>query len=114
MISLILLLLSAPLSSAQDWKIELQLPKLLKPATDTLCRVKLADAKGAPVEGAQVELVLTMVDMDHGETKVAAKPVKAGLHEGKVRFLMSGEWNIEVRVRKAAQTAAKNFRYKVQ
>lgn len=72
---------------------------------DAPFEVRIVDAKGAPVKGAEVEVVLTMVDMDHGEFKTAFKESKAGVYEGKPKFIMVGDWNVEVRAKKGTQTA---------
>lgn len=88
-----------------DWKISLDPKGTLKAQTPVPVQVSIKDGKGAPVSGANVEMVLTMVEMDHGETKVPAKQVKAGVYEGKPNFMMDGKWNIEVRAKKGAASA---------
>jgi nitrogen fixation protein FixH len=88
-----------------DWKISLEPKGTLKAQTPVPVQVTIKDAKGAPVSGATVEMVLTMVEMDHGETKVPAKQVKAGVYEGKPNFMMDGKWNIEVRAKKGDVSA---------
>ncbi len=67
--------------------------------------VTIDDAAGKPVSGADVEVVLTMVDMDHGETKFAAAQLKPGVYQAKPKFMMEGKWNIEVRARKGTASA---------
>lgn len=88
-----------------DWKIALEPKADLKAGPPVPFEVTVKDAKGAPVAGAEVELVLTMVDMDHGETKVPARPLKAGVYEAKPKFMMDGKWNIEVRAKKGPDSA---------
>lgn len=96
-----LIALSAGLMAGADagWTIALEPKGQLSAAKQTPVHVTIRDAKG-PVSGAQVELVLTMVDMDHGETKVAARQVKPGVYEARPKFMMEGKWNIEVRAGK--------------
>jgi nitrogen fixation protein FixH len=72
------------------------------------------DAKGQPVAGAEVETILTMVEMDHGEFKEAAKQVKPGVYESKQKFIMVGAWQIEVKAKKGANSASQKFRYEVK
>lgn len=88
-----------------DWKISLESKGTLKAQTPVPVQVNIKDAKGAPVSGATVEMVLTMVEMDHGETKVPAKQVRPGVYEGKPNFMMDGKWNIEVRAKRGTASA---------
>jgi nitrogen fixation protein FixH len=81
---------------------------------DTLLTVKVSDAKGKPVDGAKVETVISMVEMDHGEFRAAAAAVKAGEYQAQQKFFMVGTWQIEVRVKKGEQTASQKFRYEVK
>jgi nitrogen fixation protein FixH len=98
------MMLGATLLLAQDsgWKIALEPQGDLSAAKPVPVHVNIKDAKGAAVSGAHVELVLTMVDMDHGETKVAAKQVKPGVYEARPKFMMEGKWNVEVRAKKGS------------
>lgn len=88
-----------------DWKISVEPKGALKAQAPVPVQVSIKDAKGAPVSGATVEMVLTMVEMDHGETKVPAKQVKPGVYEGKPSFMMDGKWNIEVRAKKGSASS---------
>jgi len=97
-----------------NWKIQYELPTKVLANYDTPLTVKVSDAKGKPVDGAEVETVLTMVDMDHGEFKEAAKAEKPGIYKANQKFIMVGDWQIEVRVKKGAQTASQKFRYEVK
>lgn len=92
--------------SQADWKIALRQPKGgLKTESSGPVEVTITDAKNAPVADAQAELVLTMVEMDHGETKVPARQLKSGVYEAKPKFMMDGKWNIEVRAKKGSASA---------
>ncbi|MFN3326327.1 MAG: FixH family protein [Bryobacteraceae bacterium] len=99
---------------AADWKIAVKAPEKLKAGHDMPFEVRLTDAKGAPVAGADVELVLTMIDMDHGEQKKQAKESKPGIYSGTQQFLMVGGWNLEVRARKGSASTKQSFRYEVK
>lgn len=68
--------------------------------------VTVKDAKGAPVSGAEVVVVATMVEMDHGEFKYDAKASKAGTYAFSPKFMMGGMWNLAVKVKKGNDTAA--------
>lgn len=97
-----------------NWKIALEPPKAPKAEAPMPMEVRVTDAQGKPVTDAQVELVLTMIDMDHGETKSPAKAVKPGVYRGTATFLMGGAWNVEVRAKKGSQQAAQKFRLTVK
>jgi nitrogen fixation protein FixH len=75
--------------------------------------VSITDAKGQPVTGASVELVTTMIDMDHGEKKSPAKMIAPGIYEGTVNFFMVGPWNVEVRAASGRQSKAQKIRFDV-
>ncbi len=97
-----------------NWKIQYELPAKVLANYDTPLTVKILDAKGKPVEGAEVETILTMVDMDHGEFKEAAKAEKPGVYKAKQKFIMVGAWQIEVKAKKGGQVASQKFRYEVK
>ena len=97
-----------------NWKIQYELPKAVKANYDTPLTIKITGANGKPVEGAEVETILTMVEMDHGEFKESAKQVKPGIYEAKQKFIMVGAWQIEVKAKKGSVTASEKFRYEVK
>ncbi len=97
-----------------DWKIQYELPKTVKANYDTPLTIKITGANGKPVAGAEVETILTMVEMDHGEFKESAKQVKPGIYEAKQKFIMVGAWQIEVKAKKGAANASEKFRYEVK
>lgn len=70
--------------------------------------VTVKDPKGALVEGATVEVVVTMVEMDHGEFKYEAKPVKKSVYQFNPKFVMCGAWNLAVKAKKGSAEAAIN------
>jgi nitrogen fixation protein FixH len=97
-----------------NWKIQYELPKQVKANYETPLTVKITGADGKPVAGAEVETVLTMVEMDHGEFKEAAKMVKPGVYESKHKFIMAGAWQIEVKAKKGKASKSEKFRYEVK
>ena len=97
-----------------NWKIQYELPKAVKANYDTPLRIMITGPNGKPVEGAEVETILTMVEMDHGEFKESAKQVKPGIYEAKQKFIMVGAWQIEVKAKKGAARASEKFRYEVK
>ena len=109
--------LTAILATGQqktNWKIQYELPKTVKANYDTPLTIKITGPNGKPVTGAEVETILTMVEMDHGEFKESAKQVKPGIYEAKQKFIMVGAWQIEVKAKKGAATATEKFRYEVK
>ena len=104
---LLLLSIAAGLTAqAADWKIAIEPKAPLKSVTSVPIEVTVTDAAGKPVEGATVDVVLTMVEMDHGETHNQAKASKPGVYEARAHFMMSGKWNIEAKVKKGGDTAS--------
>src|SRR5204863_9142244 len=97
-----------------DWTIKYELPNPVKANYDTTLTVKITDSKGKPVEGAQVETVLTMIEMDHGEFKEVASQVKPGVYEAKQKFIMVGAFQIEVRAKKGDASTSQKFKYEVK
>ena len=81
---------------------------------DMAMKIKVNDAKGKPVTSATVEMVLTMIDMDHGEHKTPTKMTSPGVYEVKANFFMVGAWNLEVRVKKGNQSNAEKIRFDVK
>jgi nitrogen fixation protein FixH len=100
--------------AAPDWKITAEPPAKLRANFDMTMKIKVEDGKGKPVSGATVEMVLTMVDMDHGEHKTPAKMIAPGIYEGKANFFMVGGWNLEVRVKKGKLEKAQKIRIDVK
>ncbi len=106
--------LSSAMAMAADWKLSLKPRADLKADAPVLVEVTVKDAKGAPVEGAQVQLVLTMVEMDHGATKFDATQIRPGIYEAKPKFMMGGKWNIEMRATKGSESATAKQQVEVE
>ena len=104
----------AAAAATPDWTITAEPPARVKADADTAMKIKVVDGKGKPVTGATVEMVVTMIDMDHGETKTPAKMTSPGVYEGKTSFMMAGGWNLEVRVKKGNQSKAQKIRIDVK
>ncbi|MSV30849.1 MAG: hypothetical protein EXQ52_19195 [Bryobacterales bacterium] len=102
------------LAAKPDWKVSIAAVGAVKVNFSSAFNVTIKDAKGAPVEGAAVEVVLTMVEMDHGEFKSKANALKPGVYQAKPMFFMVGKWNMEVRARKGPDTLVQKFPYDVK
>ena len=105
---------TSTLAMAADWKISLKPRADLKADAPVPVEVTVKDAKGAPVDGAQVQLVLTMVEMDHGASKFDATQVRPGVYEAKPKFMMGGKWNIEMRAKKGSDSATAKQQVEVE
>jgi hypothetical protein len=97
-----------------DWKVTAEPAKKLIASFETPMKIHVTDRKGTPVTGAAVELVVTMIGMDHGEHKSRTTMVAPGIYEGTINFFMIGPWNLEVRVKKARQSMAKTIQFDVK
>ena len=111
-----MLLVGSFLQAAESpgWKVSLEPAAKIKANFPAQVHVKLMDSKGNPVEGADVQLVLTMVDMDHGEFKTSATPAKAGGYDAKPTFFMVGKWMVEVRAKKGSQSVSEKIPFDVK
>jgi len=105
---------SALLLAAFAWTITLTPPADVKADHDAPLQVHVTDEKGAPVKDAAVEMTVTMVDMDHGEFKHAAKESAPGVYESNAKFVMEGTWNVKVKAQKGSDSAAKDFKVEVK
>lgn len=99
---------------AADWKIDYKSAKNATSNVETPVTITIVDEKNKPVSGAEVEAVLTMVEMDHGEFKHAAKQVKPGVYQASVKYVMGGSWQMEVRAKKGSDSASKKFKFEVK
>ncbi len=67
-------------------------------SADGAVRVRLRDAAGAPVDGAQVAFEYSM-DMPGMKIESAsAKALGDGVYEGAAKFTMAGPWSVVVRI----------------
>ncbi len=105
---------SASAQMAPDWTITTEAQKKIIANYDTPMKVTVNDGKRKPVSGAAVELVVTMIDMDHGEHKWPARMTAPGVYEGKANFFMVGSWNLQTRVTKGKQSKVQTTRVDVK
>ena len=105
---------SAVSLTVPDWKIYAEPVKKPIANIETPMKIIVTDQSGKPVTGAAVELVVTMIDMNHGEHKSPTTMVAPGVYEGRINFFMIGAWNLEVRVKKSNQSLAKRIRFDVK
>lgn len=70
---------------------------------ENVIRLKIRDAKGAPVLDATVNMTSTMAMPGMAAGKATAKHVKDGLYEATVNFAMAGTWEIGVSVQRPGQ-----------
>ena len=63
----------------------------------------VTDAKGQPVNDAQVSFDLDMTTMSHGKNVRVAAPQGNGRYVGQVRFMMPGPWRVIAVVERAGQ-----------
>ena len=116
MVALLMILpgTSAIAADSAPWKIAMEPAGKVKANFPSNVSVRIQDEKNKPVTDAEVEIVLTMVEMDHGEFKTPAKMTKPGVYEGAPNFFMVGKWNVTVRAKKGDQSATKVFPYEVK
>lgn len=117
MVASVLMIVLGSFAVAADsapWKIAMEPTGKVKANFPSNVSVRIQDEKDKPVTDAEVEIVLTMVEMDHGEFKTPAKMTKPGVYEGAPNFFMVGKWNITVRAKKGDQSATKVFPYEVK
>lgn len=70
---------------------------------ENVIRLKIRDAKGAPVQDATVNLTSMMAMPGMAIGKAAAKHVKDGIYEATVSLAMAGTWEIGVSVQRPGQ-----------
>ncbi|HEY7355118.1 MAG TPA: FixH family protein, partial [Ktedonobacterales bacterium] len=62
--------------------------------------VLLVDAKtGKPIDGANVHLIVNMVEMDMGTSTSDPKGSGGGFYTGQIDLLMGGHWTVQVQIR---------------
>jgi hypothetical protein len=106
--------ISASAQTTPDWKISAEPQKKIMANYDTPMRVSVTDSNGNPVSDPTVELIVTMIDMDHGEHRWPARMIAQGVYEGKANFLMVGPFGLEVRVKKGSQSKSHKTRIDVK
>jgi nitrogen fixation protein FixH len=113
-VAVLLMAIASFAADKPDWKISMEPVGKVRCNYPAQINVRLEDAKGTPVDSAAVEVVLTMVDMDHGEFKTPAKMIEPGLYEAKPTFYMVGKWYVAVSAKKGEQAKTEKFTYDVK
>jgi len=70
---------------------------------ENIVRLKVRDAKGAPVLDATVNMISVMTMPGMAPGKATAKHIKDGVYEATVNFAMAGTWEIAVTVQRPGQ-----------
>jgi Cu(I)/Ag(I) efflux system membrane fusion protein len=70
---------------------------------ENVIRLKIRDAKGAPVLDATVNMTSAMTMPGMAAGKATAKHIKDGVYEATVNFAMAGTWEIVVTVQRPGQ-----------
>jgi hypothetical protein len=86
-------------------------PAMMEPV---LLSLKLTDAKGKSIEGAQVAYDLTMPGMTMPPNQPQASDKGNGLYEEQTTFTMSGDWRAEVTVTYNGETTLFTFDFSVK
>jgi membrane fusion protein, copper/silver efflux system len=88
---------------AGDLSLSLESPSAKSKLGENLVRLKLRDAKGAPVLDATVNVTSVMAMPGMAVGKATAKHVKDGVYEATVNFAMAGSWEIGLTVQRPGQ-----------
>jgi hypothetical protein len=72
-------------------------------------QVKLTDASGKPISGAQVKASLVMPLMDMGKNEISFTDKGDGNYEGTGKFTMVGPWNVIVTASAGGKTGEQRF-----
>lgn len=97
------------------WKMLLVLdPPQPQFGAKTRTRVKITDAAGAPVTGAEVRASLVMPLHDMGKNEYQLAPAGEGVYEGTANFSMAGEWEIILTAKAGGKTGKHTFNVQVE
>jgi len=103
---------AAPPAEARNPNLTLELDVAPRPATSldpTRLTVRVTDAAGKSVSGADVTLRLDMPAMPMGENAVRTRETTAGTYAGMGRFTMAGAWRVTVTASKGPERATQAF-----
>jgi nitrogen fixation protein FixH len=75
--------------------------------------VKVTNASGAPVSGAQAHVSLVMPLMDMGKNEFDLKPAGDGTYQGTGEFTMTGEWEVVTTASAEGKTGKYTFNVRV-
>jgi nitrogen fixation protein FixH len=76
-------------------------------------RVHLTDARGRPIEGADVYLKLAMDMLCLSDSSPVAEPVDSGIYQAASVYPMAGEWHIDVIAEVAGSEHSATFKLEV-
>jgi nitrogen fixation protein FixH len=76
---------------------------------DTRFRLKLTDAAGKAVSGAQVKATLVMTTMDMGKNELIFTEQGGGDYQATAKFTMSGPWNALVDATAGGKSGQQTF-----
>ena len=107
-------LLFRPPATQADWRISMEPEGKVRCNYPAQVKIKVKDATAAVVDGANVDVVLSMPGMDHGEFTTVAQAAQDGVYQAKPTFYMVGKWNVAVRVTKGNLQRIENFSYDVK
>ena len=65
---------------------------------NTQVKLLIQGQNNQAIDGAQVQLDLSMVTMDMGVSRFAARGLGQGRYQAEVAFLMIGQWNVTVSI----------------
>ena len=80
---------------------------------DNRLEIAVRDTAGAPVRGADVEVLVTMQAMGampRMESRGELHEIGNGVYEARYGLAMAGEWDIGIRIRHASETAETSYR----
>ncbi len=81
---------------------------------DRMVTVELADKAGRPIEAEQVMITPTMLSMGMASPEVTAQPAGGGRYQAeKVLVSMTGDWEMDVRVRANGADETARFTFNV-
>ena len=113
-LSLFVIFQLSAMAADANWKISMEPVGKVKANMPAPISVQVKDENNLPVSGAEVEIVLTMVEMDHGEFKTPAKMTKPGVYEGSPNFFMVGKWNVTIKAKKGEAARTQVIPYEVK
>jgi hypothetical protein len=96
----VLLLAAAPVAAAERLRADLACAPVANAELDYDCTIKLSDAAGKPVEGADLSVGADMPSMPlaHNVAPVKAKASAPGIYEARLALEMHGVWAVKLRL----------------
>jgi hypothetical protein len=88
---------------AGDLMLSLETQPAKPKAGDNIVRLKIRDAKGNPIQDANVNITFAMNMPGMAPGKTTAKHLKDGVYEAKANFAMAGAWEVAVSIQHPGQ-----------